>query len=102
MIDRRLEAVGIRPDYVFRSQDNGAVQGMVRSGLGWAIMPFLAIDPHDPGIAVLQLDPPVAPRCIQLVRRADRTLPAAAEHFARLTRSAGLDVLQTSAAAVAC
>ena len=53
MIDRRLEGVGIRPDYVFRSQDNGAVQGMVRSGLGWAIMPYLAIDPHDPGIAVL-------------------------------------------------
>jgi DNA-binding transcriptional LysR family regulator len=101
MIDRRLEAVGIRPDYVFRSQDNGAVQGMVRSGLGWAIMPYLAIDPHDPGVTVLQLDPPVAPRLIQLVCRADRTLPAAADHFASLARSAGLDVLQTPAASVA-
>jgi DNA-binding transcriptional LysR family regulator len=101
MIDRRLESVGIRPDYVFRSQDNGAVQGMVRSGLGWAIMPYLAIDPHDPGIAVLQLDPPVAPRTIQLVRRTDRTLPPAAELFAALTRAAGLVVLQTAAEAVA-
>jgi DNA-binding transcriptional LysR family regulator len=101
MIDRRLEAIGIRPDYVFRSQDNGAVQGMVRSGLGWAIMPYLAIDPHDPGVAVLELDPPVAPRLIQLVRRADRTLPAAAEHFAGLARAAGLDVLQLPAASVA-
>ncbi len=64
-------------------------------------MPYLAIDPHDPGIAVLELDPPVAPRLIQLVRRADRTLPAAAEHFAGLARSAGLDVLQLPAASVA-
>ncbi|WP_436795306.1 LysR family transcriptional regulator [Actinospongicola halichondriae] len=94
LIDRRLDAVGVRPDYVFRSQDNGAVQGMVRSGMGRAIMPYLAIDPDDPGVDVLELDPPVDPRRIQLTRRTDRSLPPAADHFATLAREVGAAVLQ--------
>lgn len=94
LIDRRLEAVGIRPDYVFRSQDNGAVQGMVRSGMGRAIMPYLAIDPDDPGTVVLQLDPPIPPRSIQLIRRSDRSLPPAADTFTAIARAVCADVLQ--------
>ncbi len=94
LIDRRLGAIGIRPDYVFRSQDNGAVQGMVRSGMGRAIMPYLAVDPDDPGVDVLELDPPIDPRGIQLTRRADRSLPPAADHFATLAREVGIEVLQ--------
>lgn len=82
LIDQRLVSAGIRADYVFRSQDNGAVQGMVRSGMGRAIMPMLAIDPDDPGIRVLPLDPPVASRTIQLTRRRGRSLPPAADRFA--------------------
>lgn len=77
LIDHRLADQGVRPDYVFRSQDNGAVQGMVRSGMGRAVMPLLAIDPDDPGIDVWHLDPPLPPRTIDLVRRRNRTpLPA--------------------------
>lgn len=94
LIDRRLEAHGVRPDYVFRSQDNGAVQGMVRSGMGWAIMPYLAVDPDDPGVDVFELEPPIDPRGIQLTRRADRSLPPAADHFARLAHEVSAAVLQ--------
>ena len=94
LIDRRLDAVGIRPDYVFRSQDNGAVQGMVRSGMGRAIMPSLAIDPDDPGVVVLQLDPPIASRTIQVVRRRGRSLPPAADHFTAVSRQICADVLR--------
>ena len=94
LIDSRLADVGVRPDYVFRSQDNGAVQGMVRSGMGRAIMPLLAIDPDDPGIRVLPLDPPLAARTIQLTRRADRTLPPAADRFAELAARVAADRLQ--------
>lgn len=57
LIDERLAAVGVRPDYMFRSQDNGAVQGMVRSGMGRAIMPLLAVDIDDPDVDVLVSDP---------------------------------------------
>lgn len=93
LIDRRLDHHGVRPDYVFRSQDNGAVQGMVRSGMGRAIMPYLAIDPDDPDVDVLHLDPPVDPRAIHLTRRADRSLPPAADQFAAIARDVGCETL---------
>ena len=94
LIDQRLADAGVRTDYVFRSQDNGAVQGMVRSGMGRAIMPLLAIDPDDPGIRVLPLDPPIASRTIQLTRRRGRTLPPVADRFAAIAREVCADRLQ--------
>lgn len=84
LIDERLLSVGIRPDYVFRSRDNGAVQGMVRSGMGRAIMPRLAVDADDPGVVVLPLDPPIRPRDIHLTRRRGRSLPPAVDRFTEL------------------
>ncbi len=99
LIDRRLSEMGAQPDYVFRSQDNGAVQGMVRSGMGRAIMPYLAIDPDDPGVVVLPIEPPIA-RTIQLTRRADRSLPPAADHFAALAHEVSDRVLQPAATLV--
>lgn len=95
LIDRRLGTIGVQPDYVFRSQDNGAVQGMVRAGMGRAIMPYLAIDPDDPGIAVLRLDPPIEPRTMFLTRRADHSLPPAADHFTAIACAVAQDVLQS-------
>ncbi|MDE0801855.1 MAG: LysR family transcriptional regulator [Acidimicrobiales bacterium] len=94
LIDRRLDQAGVVPDYVFRSADNGAVQGMVRSGMGRSVAPYLAVDPDDPGIDVLELDPPVTPRSIHLTRRAGRTLPPAADTFADISAEIGADVLQ--------
>ena len=94
LIDRRLEEVGVRPDYVFRSTDNGAVQGMVRSGMGWAVMPRLAVDPDDPGVDVLTLDPSIDPRGIQLTRRAGRSLPPAADHFTALAHGVAAEVFE--------
>jgi DNA-binding transcriptional LysR family regulator len=94
LIDQRLVTAGIRADYVFRSQDNGAVQGMVRSGMGRAIMPLLAVDPDDPGIRVLPLDPPVASRTIQLTRRLGRSLPPAADRFAAIAQEVCADRLR--------
>ena len=91
MIDERLIAAGIRPEFAFRFQNNAAVQSMVRSGLGWAVMPSLAIDAHDPGIVVMHTDPPLPPREIQLVARSGRTLLAAADRF----RAVSLDVAST-------
>ncbi|MCO8127127.1 LysR family transcriptional regulator [Acidimicrobiia bacterium EGI L10123] len=94
LIDQRLDSAGIRADYVFRSLDNGAVQGMVRSGMGRAIMPMLAIDPDDPGIRVLPLDPPLASRTIQLTRRAGRSLPPAADRFVAIAEQVSADRLR--------
>jgi DNA-binding transcriptional LysR family regulator len=84
LIDRSLRAIGVEPRYVFRSNDNGAVQAMVRVGMGRAVLPALAVDASDPGIVVHQPDPPLPPRAISLVRKVGRTLPPAAERFTEL------------------
>jgi DNA-binding transcriptional LysR family regulator len=99
MIDRRLIGAGIDPDYSFRFQNNAAVQSMVRSGMGWAVMPSLAVDLDDPGVDISVLHPPLRPRAIQLISRADRTLPAGAEQFAAIAISVGAELLRTAPAA---
>ena len=77
-VDAFLRSNGITPRYLFRTVDNGAVQAMVRSGVGPAVMPRLAIDMHDAGITTVSLSPTIEPRVISLViRQGDQSLPAA-------------------------
>ena len=83
-IDRSLRDYGVDPDYVFRTNDNAAVQAMVRAGMGQAILPFLAVDTNDPGVVVSTLDPPIPPRVIAMARRRGRTLAPAADRFIEL------------------
>ncbi len=88
MIDDCLRAHGVEPDYVFRSNDNAAVQAMVRAGMGRAILPFLAVDTNDAGVHISSLEPDVPPRVVTIVRRKGRTLIPAAERFIELARAA--------------
>ena len=83
-IDRSLMDYGVVPDYVFRTNDNAAVQAMVRAGMGQAILPYLAVDTNDRGVVVSALDPPIPPRVISLARRRGRTLAPAADRFIEL------------------
>ncbi|MGD9998906.1 MAG: LysR family transcriptional regulator [Ilumatobacteraceae bacterium] len=104
-IDRSLRDYGVEPDYVFRTNDNAAVQAMVRAGMGQAILPFLAVDPNDRGVVVSSLDPPIPPRVVAIGRRRGRTLPPAADQFIELasevcrTRQASMRELVQSAVA---
>ena len=84
--------MGISPTYVFRSNDNGAMQAMVRAGMGDAVMPLLAIDRSDPGVVVRAVEPVLEPRLIGLGWRAGRTLPPAARRFVELAHEVGADV----------
>jgi DNA-binding transcriptional LysR family regulator len=84
MIDDCLRGEGVEPDYVFRTNDNAAVQAMVRAGMGRAILPFLAVDMHDPDVVIAALQPPIPPRVITIARRKGRTLVPAAERFIEL------------------
>ncbi|MCU0267775.1 MAG: LysR family transcriptional regulator [Acidimicrobiales bacterium] len=84
LIDQELRAGGIEPDYVFRSNDNGAVQAMVRAGMGLSVMPLLTVDVDDPAVAVQRLDPPIPPRVIGLARAVGRTRLPAADRFVEL------------------
>lgn len=87
IIDECLRDAGVEPDYVFRTNDNAAVQAMVRAGMGRAILPFLAVDIHDEGVVISAMEPPVPPRVITLARRAGRTLAPAADRFIELAQA---------------
>jgi DNA-binding transcriptional LysR family regulator len=83
-IDRGLRAAGVEPTYVFRSNDNSAVQAMVRVGMGQAVLPALSVESSDPDVVIQDLDPPIPPRTISLVRRVGRTLPPSADRFTEI------------------
>jgi len=89
LIENGLRALGVSVQYVFRTNDNGAMQAMARNGLAPAIMPLLAVDAHDPSVRVLPLNPPIPPRqiLIALPRPALRT--AAATRFAQIAVEVG-------------
>ena len=79
IVEDRLRACGAQPTFVFRTYDNGAQVAMVQAGMGWAVMPLLAVNTRDPGIDLRSLSPDIPPRQICLVWRRDRTLsPVAA------------------------
>jgi DNA-binding transcriptional LysR family regulator len=85
-IDAELRAFGVVPEYVFRSNDNGAVQALVRNGLADAILPLLAVDVDDPGIRIRSLRPALSPRAISIVTWKDRTLPSAVGRLVELSK----------------
>ncbi len=92
LIDTGLRAAGVIPRYVLRSDDNGAVQAMVRAGLGAAVMPRLAVDLDDPAVRVRALTPELPRRRIELVRRRGRTQSPATLRFVALARQVGAEV----------
>jgi DNA-binding transcriptional LysR family regulator len=92
LIDRGLQRMDVAADYVFRSNDNAAVQAMVRAGMGVAIMPWLAIDPDDAEVGIHELDPPLAPRIIGLIRRRGRTLSPATARFVEIAREVAAEL----------
>ncbi len=87
-IDQSLTHGGRQPSYVFRSNDNAAVQAMVRAGMGRAVMPLLAVDLEDPRVVVRPLEPPIPDRVISLVWRHGRTRSPAAVRFTELVLEA--------------
>lgn len=85
-IDRNLRDAGITPRYVFRTNDNGAKQAMVRNGMGAAIMPQLAVDLDDPEVIVLPTDPVIPPRSILMALPPHSRRSPAMERFVQIAR----------------
>lgn len=85
-VEEGIRAHGVTPRYVFRTNDNGAMQAMVRSGLGAAIMPALAIAHADPDVLVMPTEPPMPRRSIVLAMPRAEVRAPAAEHFAAVAR----------------
>jgi DNA-binding transcriptional LysR family regulator len=80
-MQRELDRLDVSPNYVFRSQDNSAIQGMVSAGVGIAIVPLLTVDTSDPSISVRATVPKLEPRRLAIVWPKDRTLAPVAERF---------------------
>jgi len=90
-----LRGRGIAPRFVFRSNDNGTVQGMVGAGIGVALAPLLAVDESDPKIALVELAEPIPPRVLAMVWHRDRYRPPAADTFVQMAVEVARDVERT-------
>lgn len=93
-VESHLASRGMQTQIIFRSDDNGTVQGLVAAGMGVALVPRLTVEPDDPRIVVLELEDDVPPRRIALVWHRDRHRSPAARAFveAAQTVCAGLTV----------
>jgi DNA-binding transcriptional LysR family regulator len=85
-VEDRLRQAGSEPQIVFRSDDNGTVQGLVAAGVGLAIVPRLTVDPTDESIEVIDLGERVPPRLIGIAWHRDRKRTPAAQAFVELAR----------------
>lgn len=88
-------------DVVFRSDDNGTIQAMVRSGMGIALMPGLAFDPKDPELVAISPSPPLPQRIIAIAWHADRHHSTAADAFVAMAKLVAEEVGFTDAAVAA-
>lgn len=80
-VETQLSAAGRVPNFVFRSDNNGTVQGLVGAGVGISVSPRLTVDEDDPSIAVIDLHERIPPRVIGLVWHRDRHQSPAAGAF---------------------
>lgn len=93
-IERQLRAHGVNARYVFRSNDNGAMQAMVRAGMGVAIMPRLAVNSADEDVRMLPTEPAIEPRSILLAVPRGPLLSPAAQRFADISTTVGAEQMR--------
>jgi DNA-binding transcriptional LysR family regulator len=99
-VEAHLRVDGADPKVVFRSDDNGTVQGLVAAGMGVAFAPLLTVEPNDDRVAVLELVPSAPPREIGIAWHRDRYRSPAAAAFVD-TAAAVCAQLESSGQAVA-
>ncbi len=85
----RFRAAGVEPNILLRSDYNDAVQELAAAGLGVALMPRLAFNPHDERTATVELGDLVPPREIAVAWHSDRTPSEPFEAFVSIAREVG-------------
>ncbi len=85
-VEEHVRARGAELQFVFRSNDNGTVQGLVGAGVGAALVPRLAVEPHDESVVAIDLGSKVPPRLVAIAWHRDRYHPAAARAFVETAR----------------
>ena len=80
-IETAIRRVGAEPRIVFRSDDNGTVQGLVGAGVGVALVPRLTLQPTDGTLEVIDMGDLLPPRLIGIAWHRDRYRTPAARAF---------------------
>lgn len=99
LAENQLRARGVSCDVVFRSDDNGTVQGMVAAGVGVALVPLLTVDEGDSRVRILDLGRRFPPRRIAIASHRDRQQAPAARAFVETARELCAGLQQRLAAA---
>jgi DNA-binding transcriptional LysR family regulator len=86
-IENRLGRPQLRHQIAFRSHDNATILGLAAAGVGAALISWLSVDPHRPGLRLKRLAK-VSPRIVGIAWHRDRYRIPAADAFIRLTQRA--------------
>lgn len=81
LITEHLRAAGVEPTFVCHSPSNSGVQALVAQGIGAALMPLLAVNDHDPNVAVVSVGDALPPRRVALYWHRDRRQTDAVMRF---------------------
>ena len=84
-----MRRAGTEPRVVFRSDDNGTVQGLVGAGIGVALVPRLTLQPTDGSVEVVEHRQPAA-AAADRHRVAPRPLPHSGRARVRRHRARAL------------
>ena len=96
VLEAAVQAHGVQPEVVFRSDNNGTVQGLVAAGHGCALVPLLTVDTSDAAVRLVDMASQLPPRLIGLAWHRDRYRSAGALAFVELAREL-CDELQQAA-----
>jgi DNA-binding transcriptional LysR family regulator len=81
IIDDAFRRAAVLPTYVFRSDDTPTIQGLVGSGLAYAVLPMLTVDENDPHVVVIPIRPRPSPRRLGIAWHPERKPPLALVPF---------------------
>jgi DNA-binding transcriptional LysR family regulator len=85
-IETAIRRAGAEPRVVFRSDDNGTVQGLVGAGVGVALVPRLTLQPTDGSVEAIDMRDLLPPRLIGIAWHRDRYRTPAARAFVETAR----------------
>jgi DNA-binding transcriptional LysR family regulator len=92
IIDDAFRQAPVPPSYVFRSDDNPTIQGLIGSGMAYAVLPLLTVDEDDPTVAVIPIRPEPPPRRLGIAWHPERRPPLALLPFVEAATEIGRDL----------
>jgi DNA-binding transcriptional LysR family regulator len=99
LVEAQLRASGIEPNFVFRSDDNGTIQGLVGAGVGIALLPRLTVEPGDGSVRIVDIGHRMVPRLIGVAWHRDRYQSPSARAFVETARAVCAELEQPALSA---